>query len=100
MLFRSMYEGYGPGGCGIIVTALTDNTNRTSPEIKNIFTKAGCSLGAPGSVAWNFAKNAETGDWDPTSTLDLDDKDIEKLASLVDQLEEHDDVQEVYTNAE
>lgn len=93
------YEGYGPAGVGVVVTTLTDNTNRTSPEIKHIFTKLGYSLGAQGSVLWNFTKNPETGDWDPSTTLDLSDDDIEKLAKLVDELEEHDDVQDVYTNA-
>jgi YebC/PmpR family DNA-binding regulatory protein len=95
-----MYEGYGPGGVGIIVTALTDNTNRTSPEIRHTFDKLGGSMGTPGSVSWNFIKNSETGDWEPQTTLEVSDEDLEKLSSLVDALEEHDDVQDVFTNAE
>lgn len=99
-LSAQMYEGYGPGGVGVIVTTLTDNTNRTSAEVKHAFTSTGNSMGAQGSVSWNFTKNSETGDWEAKSTLDLSDDDIEKLSKLVDTLEDLDDVQEVFTNAE
>jgi YebC/PmpR family DNA-binding regulatory protein len=50
------YEGYGPGGVAIIVEALTDNTNRTTPEIRHIFEKNGGNLGTPGSVRFQFEK--------------------------------------------
>jgi YebC/PmpR family DNA-binding regulatory protein len=50
------YEGYGPGGVAIIVEALTDNTNRTTPEIRHIFEKQGGNLGTPGSVRFQFEK--------------------------------------------
>jgi len=50
------YEGYGPGGVAIIVEALTDNTNRTTPEIRHIFEKQGGNLGTPGSVKFQFDK--------------------------------------------
>src|SRR5215467_1454144 len=51
-----MYEGYGPGGVAILVEALTDNRNRTGSEIRHAFSKAGGSLGEPGSVAYLFDK--------------------------------------------
>jgi YebC/PmpR family DNA-binding regulatory protein len=51
-----VYEGYGPGGVAILVEALTDNRNRTGSEIRHIFSRAGGSLGEPGSVAWVFEK--------------------------------------------
>jgi YebC/PmpR family DNA-binding regulatory protein len=54
-----VYEGYGPGGVAIMVEALTDNRNRTSSEIRHLFTKYGGSLGEPGSVAWTFEKKGE-----------------------------------------
>jgi YebC/PmpR family DNA-binding regulatory protein len=54
-----VYEGYGPGGVAIMVEALTDNRNRTSSEIRHLFTRAGGSLGEPGSVAWTFEKKGE-----------------------------------------
>src|SRR5918997_1927512 len=54
-----VYEGYGPGGVAIMVEALTDNRNRTGSEVRHLFTKAGGSLGEPGSVAWTFEKKGE-----------------------------------------
>lgn len=98
-LSDQLYEGYGPAGVGVLITALTDNTNRTTPEIRNIFTKLEYSLGGSGSVAWNFTKNMETGDWEPNTTMEISEDDGAKLTKLVEQLEDHDDVQEVYTNA-
>ncbi len=50
------YEGYGPSGVAIIVEILTDNRNRTGPEIKRIFEKHGSALGTPGCVSWMFSK--------------------------------------------
>jgi len=50
------YEGYGPRGVAIIVEALTDNKNRTSAEIRNIFSKKGGNMAGTGSVAWLFNK--------------------------------------------
>ncbi|UTI62703.1 YebC/PmpR family DNA-binding transcriptional regulator [Paraconexibacter antarcticus] len=51
-----MYEGYGPGGVALLIEALTDNRNRTGADVRNIFTKAGCALGEPGSVSYLFDK--------------------------------------------
>ena len=51
-----LYEGYGPNGVAIMVDALTDNRNRTGPEIKKIFEKHGGSLGASGCVNWMFSQ--------------------------------------------
>jgi YebC/PmpR family DNA-binding regulatory protein len=48
------YEGFGPGGCMVIVDCLTDNSQRTIAEIRNCFTKTGSKLGATGSVALWF----------------------------------------------
>jgi len=50
------YEGYGPNGVAILVEVLTDNRNRTGPEIKRIFEKGGGSMGTPGCVSWMFSK--------------------------------------------
>lgn len=49
-----MYEGFGPGGVGIIVVATTDNRNRTTSEIANIFSKNGGNMGQMGSVSYQF----------------------------------------------
>lgn len=48
------YEGYGPGGVAIIVEGLTDNKNRTAPEVRSAFTKFGGSLGETNSVSFQF----------------------------------------------
>ena len=50
------YEGYGPGNVAIIIEALTDNRNRTAPEIRTAFSKNGGSLGETNSVAYNFQR--------------------------------------------
>ena len=51
-----LYEGYGPSGVAIMVEALTDNRNRTTPEIKRLFEKHNGSLGTSGCVNWMFSK--------------------------------------------
>jgi len=53
---EATYEGYGPGGIGIIVETATDNKNRTYPEVKAAFTKNGGSMAEPGSVAFQFTR--------------------------------------------
>jgi YebC/PmpR family DNA-binding regulatory protein len=48
------YEGFAPGGVSVMVEAATDNTMRTTSEVKSIFNKAGASFGQPGSVSYQF----------------------------------------------
>ena len=48
------YEGYGQAGVAVIVDVMTDNRNRTTSELRHIFTKHGGSLGTPGCVGWMF----------------------------------------------
>jgi len=55
---EAIYEGYGPAGVAIIVEALTDNRNRTSPELRKIFERAGGNLAAAGAVAYMFQRKA------------------------------------------
>jgi YebC/PmpR family DNA-binding regulatory protein len=50
------YEGYGPGGVAVMVKVLTDNKNRTAPEIRHTFTKFSGNLGEVGSVGWMFER--------------------------------------------
>jgi YebC/PmpR family DNA-binding regulatory protein len=50
------YEGYGPGGAAVLIDAMTDNKNRTLPEIRTIFSKHGGNLGESGSVRFLFQK--------------------------------------------
>ena len=56
VLEEATYEGYGPGGIGIIVETATDNKNRTYPEVRSAFTKNGGSMAEPGSVAFQFTR--------------------------------------------
>jgi YebC/PmpR family DNA-binding regulatory protein len=150
------YEGYGPGGVAMIVTALTDNRNRTVAEIRKIFSKNGGNLGESGCVAWMFQKKGlivvdkdkidedellgialDAGAEDvrpgdamyevitsvedfepvkqeittkgiepssaeislmPQTTVRLEGNQARQLLKLMDELEEHDDVQNVYAN--
>lgn len=150
------YEGYGPGGVAILVEVLTDNKNRSSSEVRTIFTKKGGSMAGQGSVSWIFKKKGfilvkkNAGDEDaimtaaldagaedmkteddmyeittnvadfekvkaafekikikiesaeitmiPANTIKLEGDSAKGILSLVDALEEHDDVQNVYAN--
>ncbi len=152
------YEGYGPNGVAIIVDCLTDNVNRTAPEMRKIFEKAGGNLGKPGAVAFGFSMKGliaidgdnatedqlmeialeagaedvaqSEGMWEittepgdfmavrqaieasdlpmesasitmiPLNTVEVDVDTGVKVLRLVDTLDEHDDVQNVYHNAE
>ena len=53
---EAIYEGYGPGGVAIYITALSDNKNRTVSEIRHIFTKNGGQIGTQGCVAFRFKR--------------------------------------------
>ncbi len=51
-----VYEGYGPGGIGLIIEAATDNKNRTFPDVRTALTKNGGTVAEPGSVAFQFTR--------------------------------------------
>lgn len=98
-LEQVVYEFYGPGGAAFIIDALTDNRNRTTQEIKHLITKNGYELGTPGSALWAFTKHPD-GSFSPNEPLmDVAGDDESKLMTLLDAFDEHDDVQQVYTNA-
>lgn len=92
------YEAYGPGGCAMIIEALTTNKNKAAQEVKHILTDNGYSLATPGSASWAFKREGAA--WVPTTTVALEDADLESLEKLVDALESNDEVQDVYTNVE
>jgi YebC/PmpR family DNA-binding regulatory protein len=50
------YEGYAPGGVAVLIRVLTDNRNRTAPEIRHVFEKHGGNMGSSGAVAWMFER--------------------------------------------
>lgn len=92
------YESYGPGGCALIIEALTTNRNKAAQEIKHILSEFGYELAAPGSASWAFTK--EHGEWKPNVTVPISEEDGKILEDLIEKLEENDEVQDVYTNAE
>lgn len=154
----AVYEGYGAGGVAVIVDALTDNPNRTGPEIKKIFERGGGKLGAVNCVSWNFQTKGvfvihaadtdedslmelvlEAGAEDvtqegdafevrcdvpafeavkaalagggiscqsaeitkiPGSTIEVDADTGAKILRLIEAFEDHDDVQNIYSNFE
>lgn len=93
-----VYECYGPGGSACIATAVTDNKNRTTQEIKHLLSKNGYELAAPGSAMWAFTKSPD-GSFSPNEPMvDLSGEDEQKLYDLLTLFDEHDDVQDTYTN--
>jgi YebC/PmpR family DNA-binding regulatory protein len=91
------YEGYGPGGVGLIIDVLTDNRNRTTAEVRHVLTKAGGSLGESNSVAWNFENRGVV-------RLDAERCDEETVMNAAleagaDDVEESEGIFEVYTAA-
>jgi YebC/PmpR family DNA-binding regulatory protein len=150
-----LYEGYGPGGVAILVETLTENRNRTSADVRHIFSKNSGSLGEPGSVAYLFDKKgtividasryteddlmvaveagaedistdegvfevvAEPADFTavrkaleeagvemdsaemsyrPSSLVPVEEAQAARLMSLIDKLEDNDDVEAVHAN--
>ena len=93
------YEGYGPGGVAIIVEALTDNGNRTTPEIRHAFEKNGGNLGTPGSVKFQFERK---GYFAVEKSAADEDKLMEvAIEAGADDLQSDDaDVYEIYTSSE
>ena len=92
------YESYGPGGSALIIDALTSNRNKAAQEVKFILSKHGFTLATQGSATWAFTK--ENGGWTATTTVPLSEKDGALLETLIEELEDNEEVQEVYTNAE
>ena len=92
------YETYGPGGSAIVIDALTDSRNRTAQEIKHLLSKNGLALAAPGSALWAFEKSGEG--YTPKTTVPLSDTDNVALVKILEEIDAHDDVENVYTNAE
>ncbi len=94
-----VYEAYGPGGCAMIIECLTENKNRANQDIKTILAKNDLAMAGVGAASWAFTHNPGE-EWIPTSTVPLSEEDGEKLSNIIDQLEESDEVNDVYTNAD
>ena len=97
-LEQVVYEAYGPGGVAIIIDALTDSRNRTTQEIKHLLSENGIELATPGAASWAFTKSFES--YTPNEPLmEVSGEDEAKLGEVLNQLDEYDDVQAIYTNA-
>ncbi len=81
-----LYEGYGPSGAAVLVSCLTDNRNRTAPDVRHAFDKHGGNLGQSGSVSFLFERKGvlvvEKNDFDPDelvmTAIDLGAEDVEQ----------------------
>ena len=91
-----MIEVYGPEGVGVLIRAATDNSNRTMSEVKVIFKNHDAKLAEPGSLAWAFERTEDG--FTPKFGSDASQEAISKINDLVEALEDHNDVQEVYTS--
>lgn len=91
------YEAYGPSGVAIIIEIITDNRNRTIAEIRHTLKQFGGKLAESGSVLYLFDKKGN--EWEPKYPLEItDSKTVNQLEKLFSELEENDDVQEIYSN--
>jgi len=91
------YEAYGPSGVALIIEGITDNKNRTLPEVKNILSKFGGKLAAVGSVSYLFDRKEEN--WVAKYPLEIQEqKSKDQVNRLIKALHENDDIQEIYSN--
>ena len=74
------YEGYGPGGVAVIVEALTDNRQRTAPEVRHYFDKYGKGMGAQGCVSWSFDRKG-------VIVIDNEDEELDEDTVMMDALD-------------
>ena len=90
------YEGYGPSGVAVIVDALTDNRNRTAPEVRHLLDKYGKGLGATGCVSWSFDRKGviiiEKEDLDEDTVM------MDALDAGADDMQVEEETFEVYTD--
>lgn len=91
-----VYEAYGPGGSALIITAVTDNGNRTTNEIKHLLSEHEAKLSEQGSVIWAFTKQEK--EYTPNFPMELSKNNEKQLDALLEALNNHDDIQEVYSN--
>lgn len=98
-LERVEVDVIGPAGVGIIVEALTDNTNRTINEIKQVLSRRSARMAGQGSLTWMF-RRTDAGLEVAVPVPLPDPAQQSQLEALMDALDELDDVQDVHTNAD
>lgn len=91
------YGAFGPGGIAILITAITDNKNRTLAEIKKILQEHNAKFAELNSIQWMFHR--EGAGWVSSNPVKIEDENIKKeLKTLYDDLDEQQDVNEIYDN--
>ena len=75
-----VYEGYGPNGVAVIVDALTDNRQRTAPEVRHLLDKYGKGLGATGCVSWSFDRKG-------VIVISNEDEELDEDTVMMDALD-------------
>lgn len=90
-------EGYSSDGSAIIIQAITDNKNRTIPQIRQILEKHGGKMGSAGSARWAFEQSE--GVWQAKFPQKTTEENRGKITNLLADLEDHDDVVGVSSNA-
>jgi YebC/PmpR family DNA-binding regulatory protein len=95
-LEQIIYEVYGPGGTAMLINTLTDNRNRTTQELKHLLSLYEIEVSAPGAASWAFTKQG--GAYTPNEPLIEIGSDEERLQKILEALDAHDDVQEIFTN--
>lgn len=94
-LDRVVIQAMGPGSAAIAIEAITDNRNRTINEIKNILFKNDAKMVPENSLNWMFDRS-----WNAHSPIELTDPAIKtKLEKLFEELDDQDDVENIYSNA-
>jgi YebC/PmpR family DNA-binding regulatory protein len=91
-----LYEAYGPSGVAFLIEGITDNKNRTTQEIKHLLSLNGGNLGAQGSVMWAFQKTADG--YEAITPMDLSEEAREAVRKLYGELEDYEDIRDIYTN--
>lgn len=92
------YEGFGPGGAGLIILARTDNPNRTVANLRTLLKDYGGSLGTPHSVAWKFTLDSSTGEYHTKYLQPLDETTHSHLTELLHKLESMSDIERIFTD--
>ena len=88
-----LYGAYGPGGVAILIKTSTNNRNRTVAEIKHILSKGSANFTEIDSVKWQFDEDGVA-----NFPLELSNKDEKNLDKLLQNLEEQEDIQKIFTN--
>lgn len=95
-----LIEGFGPEGVPVIIEAVTDNSNRSVQELRQLMEKYGGVMVQPGGAMYMFEKKVSEGSIRYTPLMRTSVQDKEKFATFIEMISEHDDVQEVYAAVE